>query len=133
MTYAAQLARHYEQVRNRLHPPQRKCFRRPVVEIVEVPEVFEAEVVQFPPIIMPTRHWQQIALQIASKHEIAYKDLLKNDRSRRFAAARFEAWWRIREELGMSYPEIGSRFGGRDHSSIIHGVRKHARTLAGGA
>jgi chromosomal replication initiator protein len=31
---------------------------------------------------------------------------------------------------GWTYPEIGRAFGGRDHSTVIHGVRKHARLNA---
>jgi chromosomal replication initiator protein len=30
----------------------------------------------------------------------------------------------------MSYPEIGSRFGGKDHSTIISAVRKIEKKMA---
>ena len=30
----------------------------------------------------------------------------------------------IRSELNSSYPNIGDKFGGRDHTTIMHGVDK---------
>jgi len=36
-----------------------------------------------------------------------------------------------RELTSESFPEIGSRFGGRDHATVIHGVKKIAAQLEG--
>jgi chromosomal replication initiator protein len=30
----------------------------------------------------------------------------------------------MRRELGMSFPQIASSLGGRDHTTVMHGVRK---------
>jgi len=30
----------------------------------------------------------------------------------------------IRKYTGASFPEIGEKFGGKDHSTVIHAVRK---------
>lgn len=38
--------------------------------------------------------------------------------------ARHIAMWMIREVNGMSYPQIGERFGGRDHTTVMYGVQK---------
>jgi len=35
-----------------------------------------------------------------------------------------------RKLTSMSYPEIGSRFGGKDHSTVINAVRKIERLCA---
>jgi chromosomal replication initiator protein len=37
-----------------------------------------------------------------------------------------------RELTEASTPEIGRRFGGRDHSTVLHGVRKVERQLKDG-
>ena len=48
--------------------------------------------------------------------------------NRRDSHARFEAMYRMREELKMSYPQIGRIFD-RHHSTVIHGVRFHKETI----
>lgn len=38
----------------------------------------------------------------------------------------------MREELGLSYPRIGSEFGGRDHTTAMHAVSKIGREIEEG-
>jgi chromosomal replication initiation ATPase DnaA len=49
--------------------------------------------------------------------------------SHRVAHARYEAMWEMRQ-AGRSYPQIGEFFG-RDHTTVLHGVRVHERRLQG--
>jgi chromosomal replication initiation ATPase DnaA len=35
--------------------------------------------------------------------------------------------YRLRTETGLSFPQIGLRLGGRDHSTVIHGVKTHCK------
>lgn len=44
--------------------------------------------------------------------------------------ARHAAMWAARKFTKASYPAIGNRFGGRDHSTVIHGI-DHAEELCG--
>jgi len=50
--------------------------------------------------------------------------LLGTDRHRSIAFARHLAMYVIRRDLDRSYPEIGTIFGHRDHTSAMHGVRR---------
>jgi chromosomal replication initiator protein len=34
------------------------------------------------------------------------------------------AMYLARQRLGTSYPELGDRFGGKDHTTVINAVRK---------
>lgn len=34
-----------------------------------------------------------------------------------------------RQKLGLSYPELGRAFGGRDHSTVIHAIKKIKKLL----
>jgi chromosomal replication initiator protein len=52
------------------------------------------------------------------------QELLGNGRQKNVALARQIAMWLYKNELEFSYPYIGKLFGGRDHSTIIHGCRK---------
>jgi F0F1-type ATP synthase membrane subunit b/b' len=41
--------------------------------------------------------------------------------------ARFEFYWRCREETGLSLPQIGRMVGGKDHTTVLHGVRMYQK------
>ena len=43
---------------------------------------------------------------------------------------RWLAFHRVRAEAKMSFPEIGRLFGGYDHTSVMHGIRKIEEQLA---
>lgn len=46
--------------------------------------------------------------------------------------ARHCAMWRVKRETPWSLPSIGRSFGGRDHSSVIHGIRRHQARIDAG-
>jgi hypothetical protein len=71
----------------------------------------------------------QITQQVAQKYGLTSGLLRGPRRQKSIVMARFEAWWRIREECPyLSYPQIGMYFN-RDHSTVIHGARKHAERI----
>ena len=45
-------------------------------------------------------------------------------RSREIVVPRQIAMFIMREELGMSFPRIAKSLGGKDHTTIMHGVKK---------
>ena len=49
--------------------------------------------------------------------------IVGEDRTRRASSARFEAMWVLRHVRKMSFEEIGTLVGGRDHSVAIRAVR----------
>ena len=51
-------------------------------------------------------------------------DLRSSRRSQAVARPRQVAMYLIKETLGMSLSRIGDVFGGRDHSTVIHSIRK---------
>ena len=61
----------------------------------------------------------------ALAHGVCVADLMGDRFIRKFAHARQDAYWRVRERLGWSYPHIGRFFGGRDHTTILHGILAH--------
>lgn len=67
-------------------------------------------------------------LLIASQtFDVRPADILGRGRIRQIAYGRHYAMWLLRE-LGYSFPEIGRNLG-VDHSTVIFGVRGHARRL----
>lgn len=81
---------------------------------------------------MLTPHQEQQALELhqvirltAAKHNVSTEHLIGHCRRAGVAWARFEVMHRARYDLGMSYQLIGRVLGGRDHATIIHGVKRY--------
>jgi chromosomal replication initiator protein len=67
---------------------------------------------------------ESIQREVASYFEVKLHDLKGPKRHRAVTHPRMIAMYLSRQLTSMSYPEIGSRFGGKDHSTIISAVRK---------
>lgn len=71
---------------------------------------------------------------VCDEYGVTLAQMRGQSRKAHIVRARHEAWLRMREMTGMSYPGIGRRYG-RDHASIIHGCerakeRREAEELA---
>jgi len=65
-----------------------------------------------------------IQRMVAEYYKIKMSDLLSKRRSRSIARPRQVAMALSKELTNHSLPEIGAAFGGRDHTTILHGCRK---------
>ncbi len=70
-----------------------------------------------------------ILAEVCAKHGISERAFLGNIRNMEVTHARWEAWWRMRTEVGASFPQIG-RVSNRDHTTIMHGVRRHTERVS---
>lgn len=61
---------------------------------------------------------------VADYYKIKIADLLSKRRSRSVARPRQVAMSLSKELTNHSLPEIGSAFGGRDHTTVLHACRK---------
>lgn len=61
---------------------------------------------------------------VAKYFNINKDDLSGNKRSNEIAFPRQIAMYLCRSVANMSYPQIGTEFGGRDHSTVMHACRK---------
>jgi len=77
----------------------------------------------------PSATTEQIIAEVCEKYRVKRKDLLSPIRSQFVMPARFEAIYRIREEKALSWAQIGRIFN-RDHTTILHGYRRHLEGLA---
>ena len=57
--------------------------------------------------------------------------LLGRQRTRWVARARQAAYWMLAHHTSLSLPAIGARLGGRDHTSVLHGLRRADALIAG--
>ena len=67
----------------------------------------------------------QIIRETATQHNISTEYLIGHCRRAGVAWARFEIMWRARHEVGASYELIGHVLGGRNHSTIMHGISRY--------
>ena len=63
--------------------------------------------------------------EIAFKYQVSPDDVRGRSRMKEFVAPRQEFCWVMNKKHGWSLPQIG-RFLGRDHTTVLHGVRTHA-------
>lgn len=67
---------------------------------------------------------ENIIKTVADYYKIKVSDILSKRRTRSVARPRQMAMALAKELTNNSYPEIGNSFGGRDHTTVIHAVRK---------
>ena len=68
--------------------------------------------------------------ETTSRHGLTAEDVVSPRRSRRYAWPRQEAMTVVRDRFGLSYPDLGIIFGGRDHTTVVAGVRRHRNRMA---
>lgn len=66
----------------------------------------------------------EIQRKVADHYNIRISDLVGPRRLRSLARPRQVAMWLCKSMTSRSLPEIGRRFGGRDHTTVMHGVRR---------
>jgi chromosomal replication initiator protein len=66
---------------------------------------------------------------VARRRGVTVKELRSDERNRRVAHARQEAMYELYATGLYSLPTIGTWFGGRDHTTVLHAVRAHEARL----
>lgn len=88
--------------------------------------------------IAPLKAWRQKAHDVKIfeiKRAVAYhfgisvEDLISPIKTNELVRPRQIAFYLSKNHTGRSYPEIGYYFGGRDHTTILHGYKKIERLL----
>ena len=67
---------------------------------------------------------EAIQRTVAEHFKLRVSDLKSKRRQRAFAHPRQIAMFLSRKLTNASYPEIGDKFGGKDHTTVMHNVRK---------
>ena len=66
---------------------------------------------------------EEIQRKVADHYNVRLSDMIGPKRARAIARPRQMAMYLSKQLTSRSLPEIGRRFGGRDHTTIMHGVR----------
>jgi chromosomal replication initiator protein len=73
---------------------------------------------------------EEIQRKVAEHYNIRLSDMIGPKRLRNIARPRQVAMYLAKQLTPRSLPEIGRRFGGRDHTTIMHGVKKIEELMA---
>ncbi len=86
----------------------------------------EAQAILRPHLAAPERRVtvDQIQKVVAEHYGLKQADLLSERRARAVARPRQTAMWIAKQITTRSLPDIGRRFGGRDHTTVLHAVRR---------
>ena len=67
---------------------------------------------------------EEIQRKVSEHYNIRLSDMIGPKRLRSYARPRQIAMYLCKQLTTRSLPEIGRRFGGRDHTTVMHGVRR---------
>ena len=116
-----ELHAHYKAVRARIeNPVSKKCIPEPEPEIV--PVMFQ----------MPATPARIILSEVSEKHGVSIEDIQGKSRLMKYVAARQEVCYRLSTELKFSLKQIGRLLGDRDHTTVLHSIRRHKKNLVEG-
>jgi len=72
----------------------------------------------------------EIQAAVADHYHLPIACMTSPDRHREVCYPRQLAMYLCRDLIGRSLPDIGRRFGGRDHTTVLHAVRAVSKRLA---
>lgn len=83
------------------------------------------------PATFPMDLTQQVIARVAQRHGLPASAMTGHRKHRFVAVARQEAYFEVhRQRPRLSLSQIGAAFDGRDHTTILHGIRCHAARMA---
>ena len=98
---------------------QRRLFHNDIVNILQTGKTNDVP------------EYRVIINKVASFLGVRAEDILGDKRPQNVVQARQISMYICRTALGLSYPELGRVFGGRDHSTVIYAVNKVQKMMDG--
>ncbi len=72
---------------------------------------------------------EDIQKAVANHYSIKISDITSSSRLKQFTLPRQVAMYLAKQLTRLSFPEIGRKFGGRDHTTVLHSVKKIEEAL----
>jgi len=76
--------------------------------------------------------WRMIMKEVCAKHEVGVLEIRSHRRAYNLTKARHELFYRLKAETALSLSQIGQRVGDFDHTTVISGIKAHAKRIADG-
>ena len=74
-------------------------------------------------------HEQAVLTDVAAEYCVSVAEILGQSRVQQVSYARQAAMWRLRHDLGLSFPTIARILHRGDHTTVLYGVRAHEARL----
>jgi len=130
MMTVEELHEHYRAVKERLNDP-RKFYKKPDPIVIRAePDIVVTETPGKPADLFFINHANAILHRVARKHDVTVSDIRGSSRRPHLVRARQEAAYEIRTQRKLSLPQIATLLGGRDHTTVLYGIKRHAALLA---
>ena len=85
---------------------------------------------RYSPLLWKNRpRWRDLATDVAESRGLTVKELLARSRTHRVSHARHELMFAM-AACGFGLSETGRLLGGFDHTTVLHGIRAHAKRIA---
>lgn len=72
---------------------------------------------------------QKIIKAVSQFYDLKEKDLIEKSRKKEIVKPRQIAMYLLRKELNCSFPFIGQKFGGKDHTTVMHSCEKISKEI----
>ena len=79
------------------------------------------------PMDIGERRITDILKDVSVRHKIPIREIMGNRRHRATVLARQEVMYLAKRDTNHSLPVIGRHLGGRDHTTVLHGIRAYAK------
>lgn len=142
MTETETLIQNYADIRKRLMGTPLPMIRRTKrvalpVEVIKIPTPIQQEPDDLSdPLDITAKtfnlRWKTIVREVCEKHGVTLMEIRSHRRARKITTARQEAYYLINQSTLLSLPKIGRLMGGFDHTSVLHGIRKHQERIDAG-
>ncbi len=101
-----------------------KSLRNQIIDIESAKKILERNL---PPAKVKTP--QKIIKSVSHFYDIKEKDILQSSRKKEIVKPRQITMYLLREDLKCSFPFIGRKLGGKDHTTVIHSCEKVRKDL----
>ncbi len=75
--------------------------------------------------------WKDVINIVADFYDVEEREIIEKSRRQEVVRPRQVIMYIMREELGNSYPFIGRKIGGRDHTTVMHACEKIEEEIRG--
>ena len=141
MVTLEELNEHYKAVRARLNsppimkrePPAPTLHSGPYPDPLDSPPPVKAPKQEVPaeaPPVTAETPARRVLSEVADKHGMPSTVFRSQSRDAAYVLCRQEAAYRLKYELNFSLSQIGRLMGHRDHTTVLHAIRRYEKNLA---
>ena len=82
-------------------------------------------VIEFDPSAENAPKAKKIIWDVCTQTNMNWLEIKSHRRDRHLVIVRQYLMWRLKKETMLSLPQIGRQIGDRDHTTVLHGIRKY--------